>query len=97
MKIRVQRRDECTEIITLVPPIEIQEPFYEVPEGVSRLTHFHCGDGTDHFFTQDGYYDGWGRGIPEGVAEEEAIEIIKKVEESREIEPPEEQPGASNG
>jgi len=88
MKIRVVGRDGSIETITLVPPIEIRERDYEVPEGVGKLTHITCGDGTDHFFTMDeGYYDGWGRGCS-AASLEEAGQQIESFEASREIEPP---------
>ena len=80
MKIRVQHTDGHMETITLVPPIEV---FDKVG---FELTHFSCGDGTDHYFTLEGYYDGWGRGVC-GIGAEQAGEIIQKVEESREHEP----------
>lgn len=77
MKVRVQRRDGSIETITLVPPITVGNPG-------DKLTQFSCGDGTEHWFTLDGYYDGWGRmvNLP---SIEAASELIAKVEESREI------------
>ena len=53
------------------------------------MTHFSCGDGTDHYFNLDGTYDGWGRGLSPGANQDVAIEIIKQVEQDRKIEDPE--------
>lgn len=71
MKIKVQRCDGQIETLTLVPPIEVHD------------TRVNCGDGTDHFFTEDGLYDGWGRAV--SVNEPAAEQIIKNVEESRDV------------
>ena len=89
MRIRVMSRDGAIETITLVPPVTVHDSPYDVPEGIEMLTHLHCGDGTDHFFTfNEGFYDGWGRGLAEGVDTQEAVRTIEQVESSRETEPP---------
>jgi hypothetical protein len=78
VKIRVERRKGAgMETITLVPPIT------EIHDG-ERLSYFCCGDGTKHYFTPDGYYDGWGRAV--NCSLEEAEKIIENVESDRERE-----------
>ena len=84
MKIRVQLKTGEMETITLVPPVEIHE------REDLKMTHFSCGDGTDHYFWADtGHYDGWGRGV---CGEAEGIETIESMESSREIDPTEPHP-----
>jgi hypothetical protein len=56
MKIRVQR--PSGEIETL----SVQTPIHSL-EG-KKLDRIIGADGVEHFFTQEGYYDGWGRGRP---------------------------------
>lgn len=87
MRIKVQLRDGSIETLTLVPPIEIREPTYEVPEGMGRLAVIVCGDGTKHFFVENtGHYDGWARAF--SGTEDEAYEAIENVNDAREIESP---------
>lgn len=69
----VMRNGEGTRTITLVPPVT------ELHDG-ERLSSFHCGDGTDHYFTPEGYYDGWGRAVNCSM-EEAAQEIQRKLDE----------------
>ncbi len=77
MKILVEKKDGSKEIITLVPPLEI----FDKPE--FSLHHFHCGDGMDHYFHADtGHYDGWGMAVRGD--EKQAMDTIKRVEDSRE-------------
>ena len=77
MRLRVQHDDGRIEILTLVPPVEA------VPgENMNRLA---CGDGTDFFFTLEGYYDGWGRNQA-GVTKEEADADVERMQAGREIE-----------
>lgn len=78
MKLRVQRRDKQIEVLTFVCPVEAYE-------GKVTLSHLHSADGTDYYFTLDGYYDGWAREIPEGVTKTEALEMIKQMEKDRQI------------
>jgi hypothetical protein len=75
MKIRVQHKDGTMETITLVPPIT------DIRDG-ERLHSLKCGDGTDHYFTPEGYYDGWGRAV--NATFDEAQQIIQHVQEGRE-------------
>ena len=71
MKIRVEGRTGQREIITIVPPVT------NIHEG-AELSYLSCGDGTDHFFTLDGFYDGWGRSV-DGITVEQAGEEIQKI------------------
>lgn len=80
MKIRVQHKDGTMETLSLVPSIAVFD------KG-GNLSHLACGDGTDHYFDLDGYYDGWGRGVC-GLDEQAAKEVIASVEQSREQESP---------
>jgi len=73
MKIRVEGRNGEKQTITLVPPIT---NFSDS----ERLSSFRCGDGTDHYFTSEGFYDGWGRAV--NMSMEEAVkEIDRKLED----------------
>jgi hypothetical protein len=81
MKIRVQRSDGQIETLTLVPPITIHYGM--------AMNHFNCGDGMDHYFNEDGTYDGWGRACCGVISLEGAKKDIENVETSRQIEPPE--------
>ncbi len=75
MKILVQSENGDKRVITLVPPIT------ELHDG-ERLCSFHCGDGTDHYFTPDGFYDGWGRCLPAGATEQQAHEEITRMQDN---------------
>jgi hypothetical protein len=52
MKMRVQQRDGKIQTLDIAPPISILE-------GVD-LDRIVLADG-EHFFTKEGYYDGWGK------------------------------------
>ena len=84
MKIRVQRREGNIEIISVVGPLVVTEG------GI--LSYFNSAEGMDHYFTPDGYYDGWGMAcnIPstkENKPPVTATELIDRIEKDREIEP----------
>ena len=51
MKIRVRHNDGTTEVLDLKGPITVTEGKF-----MNRLTD---GSGVDHFFSHDGFYDGW--------------------------------------
>ena len=53
MKMRIQRADGRVETLSLVPPVEAHFG--------TTMWRLHCADGTDHFFLEDGHYDGWRR------------------------------------
>ena len=80
MRLRVQRRDGSMETIELLGDQMVAEP----NPSLARLT----GARMEHWFTPDGYYDGWGMFAPPGLTTEGVTEIIEVVEGSREIEPP---------
>jgi hypothetical protein len=52
MKMRVQQRDGKVQTLDIVPP-------FSILEGVD-LDRIVVADG-EHFFTKEGYYDGWGK------------------------------------
>ena len=76
MKIRVQQENGNIETIDVCDTAEVQ-----VGNQLDRLvTH-----GAEHFFTKDGYYDGWGHGVscsPSG-----AKKVLGQTELNRNIEP----------
>jgi hypothetical protein len=74
MKIRVQQRDGSMETISVVGPLTVHEG--------DSLSRFQSAEGMDHFFTADGFYDGWGRGC--SATPEEASELIQRIEAERE-------------
>jgi hypothetical protein len=82
MKIRVQHRNGVMETISIVDPCQIHEG--------DSLSHLTSAEGMDHYFTSDGYYDGWGMGTSVETMEE-AAQAIEQIEGDREIDG--EQPG----
>ena len=84
MRLRVQHDDGRIEIIILVPPVKAV-----LGKNMNRLA---CGDGTDFFFTLEGYYDVWGRNLL-GVTKEEADADVKRMQAGREIEEQTEEKG----
>lgn len=78
MKIKVIHEGGVIEIITLVPPVTAVLG--------NNLNHLTCGDGTDFFFTPEGFYDGWSRSHPGGVTNEESDRDMRRMEDGREIE-----------
>ena len=76
LKIRVQHQDGSIETLTLVSGT------WECANGriMSRLRH----EGFEHFFTADGYYDGWGGAVNAGP--EEADDILRAMETKRVVE-----------
>ncbi len=61
----------------------------ELPEGVSfeivegkRLHRLRGSNGFEHFFTPEGYYDGWG-GALSPTSSDEADDIVRALEEKR--------------
>lgn len=77
MELRVQHEDKRIEIITLVPPVQ-------AVLGKS-MNHFTCGDGTDFWFTQDGFYDGWGRGAV-GLNSEQVDKMVERMQADQRLE-----------
>ena len=83
MKIRVQRRDGRIETISVVGPAKIHHG--------DGLDHLHSADSLDHYFTPEGYYDGWGKavagepvlGTPEGDAILDDIDRISREHSTR--------------
>ena len=82
MKILVEMKDGERQLITIVPPVT------KVHDG-EALSFLRCGDGTEHWFTPDGYYDGWGRAVNMSF-EEAQVEIARKESEQQAPAPVEE-------
>ena len=76
MRLRVIHEGGEKEIITLVPPIKAVLG--------KNLNSLACGDGTDFFFTQEGFYDGWAR-RGDGMAKGQMDEAIQRMEDGREM------------
>jgi hypothetical protein len=57
MKLRVQHEDGKIETIDIAQPISSLEG--------NHLNRLIGSDGTEYFFTKEGHYDGWGRGVAE--------------------------------
>jgi hypothetical protein len=76
MKLRIQREDERIEIVTLTGD-------WRVAEG-KHLNRIIDQSGFEHFFTHDGYYDGWGGSVRQ--PQEAADEVLESMEEKRQIE-----------
>jgi len=67
MKIKVQFEDGTIQTLTLKGNIKLLEG--------EHLDLLACEDGTEHFFTKDGYYDGWGAEVPESEDIEGRLDI----------------------
>jgi hypothetical protein len=78
MKLRVQQEDGRIEILTL-------DGQWEIIEGTT-LNRIRSDRGLEHFFTKDGYYDGWGSGLSEESGAR-ADEIVSAMEQKREFDP----------
>ena len=74
MKLRVIHKDKTIEIITLVPP------FRQFSGGIKS------GDGTDYFFTHDGYFDGFGRLLSTPMNPAQAYAEVESIQQGIETE-----------
>ena len=77
MQIRVQHEDNRMEVLTLVPPTSVDQG--------KNMTVIRDASGMEHWFTEEGYYDGWDINTP-GASSEDMDRIIERVEGSRVIE-----------
>lgn len=77
IKIQVVRADGQAELLTLTEPLLVS--------GRCIIT----GTGCEHFFTENGLYDGWGMPFSADVAEdnvmEEIMPTIQAIEDGREV------------
>lgn len=75
VKIQVVRVDGRHETLTLTAPVTVREHVV--------IT----GTGMEHFFLDDGRYDGWGMPLGDGLqgTEEDAFGIAEAIESDREI------------
>lgn len=78
MKIRVLRKNGEVETIILRGRLEIVDGEY-----MNRITVV-SGLRFDHYFTHDGFYDGWGGAV--SCNEETALESIQIMERKRKTE-----------
>ena len=86
MKIQVVRNDGSREAITLTEPLTVIRG--------DRMNRLVCQTGMEHWFTEDGIYDGWGMAVkisaPDSSSTDlpaEASEFIDAIERDREILP----------
>ena len=77
MKIRVQHEDTLIETLTLVPPVECKHGIH-----MDRLI---SAEGMEHWFTAEGYYDGWGTSTTKGMNDSEVNERVDQIEAEREV------------
>lgn len=75
MKIRVQHEDGRVETLTIKGQCQLIEG--------EHLDRLRCASGMEHFFTKDGYYDGWGGAVEDS---RRSCEVIEEVESRRDIE-----------
>ena len=78
MKLRVQHKDGHIETVDVTQPVAILE-------GI-KLDRIVGSDGMQHFFTKDGYYDGWGTSVPP-VRSDQGKKMIDPIESQRKKEP----------
>lgn len=74
MKLRVQHKDGRIETLEISQPLSILE-------GI-ELDRIVGSDGMEHFFTRDGYYDGWGTGVPPARSDQ-SKKTIETIESQR--------------
>ncbi len=77
MKLRVQHEFGRIEILSLAPPVQ----FFE---GVAQ-SYILSGEGLEHYFTQDGYYDGWARNTS-NLSDDEVDDLLEQMEKDRVME-----------
>lgn len=80
MNIQVVRCDGSTEVLTLTEPLEVSRG-----EGMNCLK---TSTGMEHFFLQDGRYDGWG--MPCNFEEQaesldESLDFAQTIDNKRDI------------
>jgi hypothetical protein len=80
MRLIVIRRDGQREIVRLALPASIMR------HPNSPLWLISSADGLDHYFTLEGYYDGWGMNVEgQDLSVDEAMMVIEAVETERAI------------
>ncbi len=81
MKIRVKQEGGEIEVLELVGPLVVREGEY--------LNSIRSNDGLDHYFTHEGYYDGWGTGCRRllGETDQAVDKMVDDIEAMRQIEP----------
>lgn len=81
MKIQVTHKDGRQEVLSVVGPLNLIEG-----DPLSRIVD---ATGLEHWFNEDGTYNGWGRAFPDGISEQRAVSAIEAVESTREFIEPE--------
>jgi hypothetical protein len=76
MRIRVQHEDGSVEVITVAGD-------WRATEG-KHLNRITDQNGFEHFFTPDGYYDGWGGNVRQ--PQKAADEALQCMDDKRQIE-----------
>ena len=82
MKIRVQQEGGAIEVLELIEPISVHEG--------KRLNRLSSAEGLDHYFTLEGFYDGWGTGDVRLLNQENVEGSIEAIQDLRVVEPPKE-------
>lgn len=81
MKIKVKHEGGEVEVLELVSPLVVREG--------KHLNSIRSNDGLDHYFTHEGYYDGWGTGCRRllGETDQAVDKMVDDIESMRQIEP----------
>jgi hypothetical protein len=77
MRLRVQHENGKVEVLTLIGR-------WTTIEGGS-LNRLRSDIGFEHFFTKDGFYDGWGAGLEQSESGSQPEEILNALEQKREF------------
>jgi len=77
MRIKVQHENGATETLDLEGPLTVIKGH--------RLDRIRDSHGFEHFFTKDGFYDGWGARLPK-PNRLAADRILDALEEKRSVE-----------
>ena len=89
MKIQVVRCDGDFETLTLFGPISVTEPATEDGRVVGQGAIHETDSGMDHYFREDGRYDGWGLSMSDlHLTESQATAFIQTVQNNRQIHKP---------
>ncbi len=78
MKIKVKREDGAIEVLEFIGPLVVHEG--------EHLNYVYSNDGLEHYFTHEGFYDGWGTGC-RGKTDQAVDKMVDDIEAMRRIEP----------
>lgn len=81
MKIKVKQEGGEIEVLEFVGPLAVHEG--------EHLNSIRSNDGLVHYFTHEGYYDGWGTGCRRllGKTGQDVDKMTDDIEAMRQIEP----------